>query len=159
MKPQDAVACRGVQPSLSPRFTSAPCWTRNSTMSRLSSMHACKQAKQSHSSAAVRTHTRHNFNNTRGMRHPQPPRPRGASKKEMDAKQTQRNNNSRRTGGAVLGRPVPPVPRASKRGRGRGGPRGLYSRKPTSTHQLNRAVGKAAPKLTAPAAAWQQPLS
>ena len=39
-KPQDAVACSGVQPSLSPRLTSAPRSTRNSTMSKLSSMHA-----------------------------------------------------------------------------------------------------------------------
>lgn len=38
--PQDEVACSGVQPSLSPRLTSAPCVTRNSTMSKLSSMHA-----------------------------------------------------------------------------------------------------------------------
>ena len=41
--PQEAVACSGVHPSLSPRFTSAPCFTRNSTMSKLSSMHACKE--------------------------------------------------------------------------------------------------------------------
>ena len=39
-KPHEAVACRGVQPSLSPRFTSAWCSTRNSTISRLSSIHA-----------------------------------------------------------------------------------------------------------------------
>ena len=34
------MACNGVHPSLSPRLTSAPRWTRNSTMSRLSSIHA-----------------------------------------------------------------------------------------------------------------------
>ncbi len=39
-KPQDAVACKGVQPSLSPRFTSASCSIKNSTISRLSSIQA-----------------------------------------------------------------------------------------------------------------------
>ena len=34
------MACNGVHPSLSPRLTSAPRWTRNSTISRLSSIHA-----------------------------------------------------------------------------------------------------------------------
>lgn len=38
--PQEAVAWRGVQPSLSARLTSAPCSTRNSTISKLSSMQA-----------------------------------------------------------------------------------------------------------------------
>lgn len=42
-KPQEAVACSGVHPSLSPRFTSAPWLTKNSTMSRLSSMQAWKR--------------------------------------------------------------------------------------------------------------------
>ena len=40
--PQEAVACKGVQPSLSPLLTSAPLSTRNSTISRLSSMQAWK---------------------------------------------------------------------------------------------------------------------
>lgn len=38
--PQEVVACNGVHPSLSPLFTSAPCSTKNSTMSRLSSIQA-----------------------------------------------------------------------------------------------------------------------
>lgn len=40
IKPQDAVACKGVQPSLSPRLISAPCSTKNSTISKSSSMQA-----------------------------------------------------------------------------------------------------------------------
>lgn len=43
MKPHEAVACKGVQPSLSPLLTSAPFSTKNSTISRLSSMHACNK--------------------------------------------------------------------------------------------------------------------
>lgn len=42
IKPHDAVACNGVHPSLSPLSMSAPCLTKNSTMSRLSSMQAWK---------------------------------------------------------------------------------------------------------------------
>lgn len=41
--PHEEVACSGVQPSLSFLFTSAPCVTRNSTISRLSSMQAYKK--------------------------------------------------------------------------------------------------------------------
>ena len=41
IKPQEAVACKGVQPSLSPRLISAPCSTKNSTISKSSSMQAC----------------------------------------------------------------------------------------------------------------------
>ena len=41
-KPQEAVAWSAVQPSLSQASISAPCCTRNVTMSRLSSMHACR---------------------------------------------------------------------------------------------------------------------
>lgn len=40
MNPQDAVACKGVHPSLSPRLISAPCSTKNSTISKSSSMQA-----------------------------------------------------------------------------------------------------------------------
>lgn len=40
MKPQEAAAWRGVQPSLSPRFTSLPLSTRNCTISAFSSMQA-----------------------------------------------------------------------------------------------------------------------
>lgn len=43
--PQDAVACNGVHPSLSCLFTSAPCCTKNSTISKLSSMHAYLRRK------------------------------------------------------------------------------------------------------------------
>lgn len=47
--PQDAVACNGVHPSLSCLFTSAPCCTKNSTISKLSSMHAyLKERKTKH---------------------------------------------------------------------------------------------------------------
>lgn len=41
MNPQDAVACKGVHPSLSPRLISAPCSTKNSTISKSSSIQAC----------------------------------------------------------------------------------------------------------------------
>lgn len=41
MKPQEAAACRGVQPSLSPLLTSLPLSTRNCTISAFSSMQAC----------------------------------------------------------------------------------------------------------------------
>lgn len=40
INPQDAVACNGVHPSLSPLLTSAPCSTKNSTISKLSSIQA-----------------------------------------------------------------------------------------------------------------------
>ena len=43
VKPQDAVAWRGVHPSLSQTSTSALFATRNSTISRLSSIHACER--------------------------------------------------------------------------------------------------------------------
>lgn len=59
INPQDAVACKGVQPSLSPRFISAPCSTRNSTMSKSSSMHACGRVewnKKGNSSTRLRSH-------------------------------------------------------------------------------------------------------
>lgn len=42
-QPQEAAACRGVQPSLSCWLTLAPFSTRNFTMSRFSSMQACKE--------------------------------------------------------------------------------------------------------------------
>ena len=45
VKPQEAVACKGVQPSLSQTSTSAECWTINSTISKLSSIHAYKQTR------------------------------------------------------------------------------------------------------------------
>ena len=45
VKPQEAVAWRGVHPSLSHTSTSASSSTRNSTMSKLSSMQACKQRR------------------------------------------------------------------------------------------------------------------
>ena len=41
--PHEAVACNGVHPSLSPRFTSAFLSTRYSTISRLSSIQAWKK--------------------------------------------------------------------------------------------------------------------
>jgi len=47
MNPHEAVACKGVHPSLSPLLTSAPFATKNSTISRLSSMHACN-TKRNH---------------------------------------------------------------------------------------------------------------
>jgi hypothetical protein len=40
------VAWRGVQPSWSPRLMSAPCSTKNSTISKLSSMQACMRRKK-----------------------------------------------------------------------------------------------------------------
>lgn len=43
MYPQLAVACKGVQPSLSATFISAPFFTRNSTIEMLSSIHDWKQ--------------------------------------------------------------------------------------------------------------------
>lgn len=43
MKPQEAAACRGVQPSLSPLLTSLPLSTRNCTISAFSSMQACQR--------------------------------------------------------------------------------------------------------------------
>lgn len=43
--PQDAVACNGVQPSLSCLFTSAFRLTKNSTISKLSSMQAYTKKK------------------------------------------------------------------------------------------------------------------
>lgn len=43
MKPQEAAACRGVQPSLSPRLMSLPFSTRNWTISAFSSMQAWKE--------------------------------------------------------------------------------------------------------------------
>lgn len=43
MKPQEAAACRGVQPSLSPLLTSLPFSTRNCTISAFSSMQACQR--------------------------------------------------------------------------------------------------------------------
>lgn len=42
MKPQEAAACSGVQPSLSPRLMSLPLSTRNCTISAFSSMQACQ---------------------------------------------------------------------------------------------------------------------
>ena len=45
VKPQEAVACKGVQPSLSQTSTSAECLTKNSTISKLSSIHAYKQIR------------------------------------------------------------------------------------------------------------------
>ena len=49
MKPQEAAACRGVQPSLSPLFTSLPLSTRNCTISAFSSMQACRGGGHTHS--------------------------------------------------------------------------------------------------------------
>lgn len=43
MKPQEAAACSGVQPSLSPLLTSLPLSTRNCTISAFSSMQACQR--------------------------------------------------------------------------------------------------------------------
>lgn len=43
MKPQEAAACRGVQPSLSPLLMSLPFSTRNWTISAFSSIQACKK--------------------------------------------------------------------------------------------------------------------
>lgn len=40
INPQDAVACNGVHPSLSPQLISAPFSTKNSTISRSSLIHA-----------------------------------------------------------------------------------------------------------------------
>ena len=54
--PQEAVACKGVQPSLSPLLTSAPLSTRNSTISRLSSMQAWKNKK-----SWIRSHNEKNL--------------------------------------------------------------------------------------------------
>lgn len=44
VNPQEAVAWRGVQPSLSQTSTSAPFSTKNSTIDWLSSIQACKQS-------------------------------------------------------------------------------------------------------------------
>lgn len=48
MKPQEAAACRGVQPSLSPLLTSLPLSTRNCTISAFSSMQACQNTHTHH---------------------------------------------------------------------------------------------------------------